>query len=107
MNRPDKLASVIASLTDDEIGHHSFASLAFAEQHTFEHAFTKRTEHLKSLVRAEFAVRSMSIPAGTQVEALVPDLGSYEAPEPAREPRLYPTKSLKAFSRVPRSRPVW
>lgn len=52
LNEPAQLAQLIASLTDDEIDRHSFASLAFARNHTFDIEHGRRTEHLNELVRA-------------------------------------------------------
>jgi glycosyltransferase involved in cell wall biosynthesis len=50
MDRPKRLAKLIAGLSHDEIDRHSFASLNFARQHTFEREFARRSDHLQSLI---------------------------------------------------------
>lgn len=46
MDQPAQLASLIASLSADEIERHSIASLQFASEHTFEREFARRSHRL-------------------------------------------------------------
>lgn len=53
MKRPEALAAMIASLAvnREEILAHSLKSLKFAAQHSFEKTFTRRIEHLLSVIK--------------------------------------------------------
>jgi hypothetical protein len=51
MRRPEQLAKMIATLSDDEIDKESLAAIRFATDHTFEIEFARRMEHLRSLAR--------------------------------------------------------
>jgi glycosyltransferase involved in cell wall biosynthesis len=52
IDRPKQLASLIASLSADEIERHSIASLQFASEHTFEREFARRSHRLHCLLDA-------------------------------------------------------
>lgn len=50
INQPRQLATLIASLSPDEIERHSIASLKFASEHTFEREFARRSHRLQCLL---------------------------------------------------------
>jgi hypothetical protein len=49
MDRPERLAAIIAALTDREIEQQSLKTLEFAEAHSFENEFRRRMEHFAAV----------------------------------------------------------